>query len=529
MKFSNPEKISSKEMGVLDNNAEWLGIPKGYLMECAGYSFATEVYLRYNLSNKKNSHALIFCGTGNNGGDGFVIARHLASLGIESTVVLAGNPQKITTKEAKTSWNIISNHLTNTIRINIAKDSTDIVDLGIILDQTGYYNIIIDGLLGTGIKGKIREPIATAIDFINEAKTHKNIPIISIDVPSGLNPDTGEVSDKAVKADLVITFHKTKIGMKEGREFINEIVVRSIGIPQEAELFVGRGDIIPTLKLRRKDAHKGQYGRLLVIGGSKNYSGAPAYSSLTGIGFGIDLVITYTPEVIGDVLRSYSPNLIVRSSPGDWLNLDCFDEVSWLVDWANTIVIGPGLGQEKETENLLVELLKLFRKEEKNFVLDADALKLVKNHLELLSDQSVILTPHEGELKIMTDIELPSFDNLDERIKIISDISQNLNVTLLIKGPYDYISDTRNIKINKTGCPEMAIGGTGDVLAGLCGCFLSIGNSTFNSACSAAFLNGINGEYCKKTIGPRFTAMDMIKNINPSIEKLLNEKEFFNS
>ena len=516
------DKVSSEEVAILDNNSEWLGIPKGHLMECAGYSFTMEIIRRYNLNKNSSSKVIIFCGTGNNGGDGFVVARHLSSFGIRSLVVLLGNPSNIRTQEAKQNWDIISNNLNYLIQIKLIKDSSDIEPLVTALDESKGFKIIVDGLLGTGIKGNIREPVSTAIDFINKLKKVKKIPIVSIDVPSGLDPNTGIVAHKAIKSDLVITFHRNKRGMTSNNEYITEICVKSIGIPWEASLFVGRGDLIPTLKVRKIDNYKGQFGRVLVIGGSKNYSGAPAYSSLTGVHFGCDLVITYVPQIVGDVIRSYSPNLIVRTQPGDWLNSDALDEISWLIDWSNAIVIGPGMGIEKETENLLVKLLDILKKENKSFVLDADALKLIKNHLDLIKSQPVILSPHEEELKIMTDVELPPYNSIEERGKIIFNLANELDVTLLVKGPYDFISNGKQLKINRTGCPEMSMGGTGDVLAGLCACFLTTNNNPFHSACSAAYVNGFLGEYCKKTIGPRFTTTDMIEHINESILNLLN-------
>ncbi|MFX0071679.1 MAG: NAD(P)H-hydrate dehydratase [Candidatus Hermodarchaeota archaeon] len=521
----NSEKVSSEEIALLDNNSEWLGIPKSFLMECAGYSFTMELINKYNLKENKESKVAIFCGTGNNGGDGFVIARHLSSHDIKVLVILLGSPDNIRTKEAKLNWNIISQNLNYSIRTEIIKDSTDIGKIGMLIEEDKSYNIIIDGLLGTGIKGRIREPISTAIDLINTFKEEKSkrFKVVSIDVPSGMDPNTGEISDKAVKSDLVITFHRVKKGMEVDNEFIGEIVVKSIGIPQEAKILVGKGDIIPTLKVRKIDNHKGQFGRVFVVGGSKNYSGAPAYTSLTGINFGCDLVITYVPQIIGDVLRIYSPNMIVRTNPGDWLDLEAKEEILELIEWSDAIVIGPGLGLKEQTEDLLIELLKFLKEKKKSFVLDADALKLVKNHLNLIKGQSVILTPHEGELKIMTGVELPPYNKIEERSDIIFNLAKKLNLTLLVKGPYDYISNGKQIKLNRTGCPEMSIGGTGDVLAGLCACFLTTENDAFQSACSAAFINGYLGEYCKEKIGPRFTAMDMIENINNSILALFKK------
>ncbi|MFW9824126.1 MAG: NAD(P)H-hydrate dehydratase [Candidatus Thorarchaeota archaeon] len=519
MERFNSEKISAEDVAIADNNAQWLGIPLIHLMECAGYSIADEIVKRYNLGNK--SIVAIFCGTGNNGGDGFVVARQLAAFNIKSIVILVGAPENIRSHASRFNWELIANRINYLVKTDIVKDSTDIKNLKILKENESKMSLLVDGLLGTGISGKIREPISSAIDMINTLNIEKNLEVVSIDIPSGMNPNTGEVSHKAVKANLVIALHRTKKGLDIKSEYIKEIVIRSIGIPYEAELFVGKGDVIPTVKYRKIDNYKGEFGRMLVIGGSKNYSGAPAYSSLTGINFGLDLVITYVPEVIGDVLRSYSPNMIVRTSPGNWLNMKAFEEISILIDWANAVVIGPGLGTQKETEELLIELLHKLNTEKKRYILDADALKLVKNHLDLLKGQNVILTPHVGELKIMTNIDLSHYNQIEKRRDQILKLAKKLNTTLLVKGPYDYISDGSHIKINRTGCPEMSIGGTGDVLAGLCASLLATDNTLFQSACSGAFLNGIIGEYCKKEVGSRFTALDMINNINNSIIHLL--------
>ena len=505
------KKISSDELSILDNNSEWLGIPKSHLMECAGYSFATEIMAQGYL--KEKSKVAIYCGTGNNGGDGFVVARHLASYGVKVLVILVGVPDKIRTKEAQLNWDVIFSNLTYSIKTKFINDSTDAKVIMKIIEKDQSYSLIVDALLGTGIKGQIREPISSTIDTINSIreKEKERIKIASIDVPSGVDPDTGKIPDKAINPDLVITFHRIKKGLKKTEKY--QVIEKSIGIPPEASIFVGKGDLLPNLKTRNVDAHKGEFGRVLVIGGSKNYSGAPAYTSLSCIQFGCDLVITYVPEVVGDVIRTYSPNMIVRTSPGDWLSTKALEEILWLVNWANAIVIGPGLGIENASEELVKKIFENVDMAKKSFVIDADALKLIKNHLDLIKGKNVILTPHEGELKIILGIDLPHYSEIEQRGTEIFKIAKKLDVTLLVKGPYDYISDGKKLKINKTGCPEMSIGGTGDVLAGLCASFLTTGSNLFQAASSAAFLNGYVGEYCKKSIGPRFTAMDVINNI----------------
>ena len=514
------KKISSDELSILDNNSEWLGIPKSHLMECAGYSFTNEIIAQGFV--KEKIKVAIFCGTGNNGGDGFVVSRHLSSFGVKVLVILVGTPDKIRTEEARINWNIISKSLTYSVKIAYIKDSKDAEKIMKIIEQDQAYSLIVDGLLGTGIKGKIREPISSAIDIINKLKEKLDyLKIVSIDVPSGLDPDTGNTPDKVVHTDLVITFHRIKKGLKATKAY--QIIEKSIGIPPEASIFVGKGDLLPNLKIRNVDNHKGEFGRVLVVGGSKNYSGAPTYTSLSCIQFGCDLVITFVPEIVGDVIRSYSPNLIVRTSPGDWLTTKAFEEISSLADWANAIVIGPGLGTENSSEELIIKILENLELSKKSVVLDADALKLIKSHLDLIKGKKIILTPHEGELKIISGIDLPPYHEIEKRGSQIYKLSKELGVTLLVKGPYDYISNGTFLKINKTGCPEMSIGGTGDVLAGLCANFLTTGSDIFQAACSAAFLNGYIGQYCKMTIGPRFTAMDMINNINSGILNLLEK------
>ncbi|TFG21471.1 MAG: NAD(P)H-hydrate dehydratase [Promethearchaeota archaeon] len=513
------DKITSEELSILDNNSEWLGISKLQLMECAGFSFSN--YIKDHLDLNSKSKILIFCGLGNNGGDGFVIARHLASFNIPVSVFLVGIPDKINSNEAIHNWKILSS-LEYLVNKNTITDSKQMDTIQELFDDMNSNFIIIDALLGTGIKGKLREPIASCIRMINHVKENapRNLKVISVDVPSGMDPDTGKVSDNAVHSDLVITFHKPKSGLSKKSKYINELIVKSIGIPLEATIFVGKGDLLPALKKRKKDNHKGQFGKILIIGGSKNYSGAPAYAALTAINFGCDLVITFTPSVVGDVIRSYSPNMIVRSSKGEWLTIKAYDEVSKLIDWADTILIGPGMGLEKETEELFVRILEKLNPIQKKLVLDADALKLVKNHLDLIKGKEVILTPHEGELKIIKAIDLPKYDEIEKRGDITFKLAKEINSIVLLKGPYDYISDGHSLKINKTGCPEMSIGGTGDVLAGLCASFLTTDNTAFKSACSAVFLNGYLGQYCLNNVGPRFTATDMIKNLNNCIKSL---------
>ncbi|TLY03076.1 MAG: NAD(P)H-hydrate epimerase [Thaumarchaeota archaeon] len=214
-------EITVKQMMQIEENGHQMGFSRKLMMENAGASVARHITEKYpDLSKKK---VLVFAGLGNNGGDAFVVARHLAGFGCEPVVILLGAPDKIKTEEARSNWQLLEKM--NSVNLIIALDPSTI-DL--------QADIIVDGILGTGIAGKIREPYASAIDLINKLHAHK----CAVDIPSGMDPDTGNVTDKCVKADVTITFHKMKIGMQKRIDMCGKIIVEKIGIPPEAEIGV---------------------------------------------------------------------------------------------------------------------------------------------------------------------------------------------------------------------------------------------------------------------------------------------------
>jgi NAD(P)H-hydrate epimerase len=202
----------------IEENGHQMGFFRKLMMENAGAGTARLLVERDpDLTSKK---IVVFAGLGNNGGDAFVVARHLTGFGCKPTIILFGHPDKIKTEEARSNWKILEKM--ESVNLVLASDTN-----GLVIDA----EIIIDGILGTGISGKIREPYSSAIDLINRSSAFK----LAVDVPSGLDPDTGLVNDKCVKANITITFHKMKIGMGKNREMCGEIMVEKIGIPPEAE------------------------------------------------------------------------------------------------------------------------------------------------------------------------------------------------------------------------------------------------------------------------------------------------------
>lgn len=476
------DAITSSRMAAIDENCEYLGIKSLQLMENAGAGVA-----RLVKEKKHGEKITIIAGKGNNGGDAFVTARHLS--GMDVTVLLIGRKEEIKTQEARHNWNALEK---TSIPLYQVTDSTQLPSL---LKNT---DIIVDGIFGTGIKGEIKEPESTAIDLINASSAY----IISVDVPSGFDPDGGDF-DSSVRADLTATFHKMKVGLlsNAAREYTGEIELIDIGIPPDAWFFVGKGDIKPFME-RQAGGHKGDSGRILIIGGGA-YTGAPALSALSALRAGADIVTVAAPESVSGIIASFSPNLIVRPLPGSKLSVNSIPEISKLIEKHDVVVMGMGLGTAGDTMQAVREIVPLCKK----LVIDADA--LIRGLLPA-DDADIIITPHTGEMKRLSGVEIP-VDDTGKR-DFVRDFAGNNNVTVLLKGAVDIISDGVEVRSNRTGNAGMTVGGTGDVLAGLTGALFAKGDA-FSAACAAAFINGAAGDIAYDKSGYGLLATDIIDNI----------------
>ncbi|WP_290597017.1 MULTISPECIES: NAD(P)H-hydrate dehydratase [unclassified Archaeoglobus] len=454
------EVISSRDMQILDTNCEYYGLSRLQLMENAGKALADEIVKRF-----ESGKVLIFAGSGNNGGDGFVAARHLKNFHVE--VYLMGQPK---TEIARRNFEICC---TSEIPVRDGLPGEIVAD------------VIIDAMLGTGVRGKLREPYASAVEMIN----HSDAFTVAVDVPTGLNPDTGEYSE-AVRADMTVTFHKAKPGLLKAREVCGEIVIKDIGIPERFERLCGPGDVQSSYR-RREDAHKGEHGRVLVVGGG-DYTGAPALTSLAAYYSGADIVTTVVPETIKPIVAAYSPNLIVKGTKGDVITLKNLKEVEKLIGKHDVVVAGMGVGDNDEFGAFVVEMLKSCKKA----VLDAQG--IVRDIPETCE---CILTPHKGEFrKVFGEPEPDNVVRVAERIESV----------ILLKGKEDLITNGEKVKVNYSGNAGMTVGGTGDVLAGVCGALLC-SDDAFHAACAAAFVNGYAGDKCFDRFGYNYTAVDLIK------------------
>ncbi len=466
------ETITSEEMAVLDINCEYFGLSRLQLMENAGRGLAEEIVKRF-----EPCKVVIFAGLGNNGGDAFVCARFLKDFDVE--VFLLGRGKDIKTEIAKRNFEILK------------KAGYKIIE---VRDEIPEFeaDIIIDGMLGTGVRGKLRGIYAKSVEAINESKAFK----VAVDVPTGLNPDTGEY-ELCVKADLTVTFHKPKPGLLKAKDVVGELVVKDIGIPKSFENLAGVGDVKKVYK-RFESGHKGVHGRIAVIGGI-GYTGAVALTSLACYYAGADLVTTLVPKEIKGVVASFSPNLIVRE-----LDLSDLNSLNELMKKHHVAILGMGVERSDEFTDFVEEFLKL--ENVKKVVLDASA--IIKDVPE---DVECIMTPHAGEFKRV--FGEPTVENVVK-------VAKETNSVILLKGKEDVITDGERVRFNRTGNAGMTVGGTGDVLAGIAGAFFAL-NDAFWSASASAFVNGLAGDLCFEEKGYNFTAVDLLEKIPIAIKRCL--------
>lgn len=474
--------ISTLEMSIADVNSEYLGVNRIILMENAGRGLGELIWEVYNTTNR--SDIVIFAGKGGNGGDGMVAARHL-SRNVPIRLYLVGIQKDITKRSTFQNWKILQN-MSESIKLLELKQVEDIEKI-----EIKSTTLIVDSILGTGIRGSLREPLATLVQSITKWQ-EKGAIIISADTPTGIDPNTGEKANVFLSPQWTGIFHKQKQGLSSKNA--GKIRIIPIGVPPEAERIIGPGDLL-ALRSRSSWSKKGDNGRILIIGGNETYSGAPALAAMGAVQSGVDLVSILTPQKVSSAIRSYSPEFIVY----DYASTHLTEEVLSidLIKQSDVIVLGPGLGQHSDTQKAVSKVLNLVKKFDKHIVIDADALKL----LDIVDVTSkTILTPHAGEFSVLTDISLPgSPHEFIKRYQLVQDVSAQYSNVWVIKGHWDIVTDSSGyMKINKSGTPRMTRGGTGDILAGLIAGFITQVEMPFHAACIGAYINGRAGELAER-------------------------------
>lgn len=452
---------------IIDSNCKYYGLDTSILMENAGRGVASEIEKRFGTRNK----IAVFCGLGNNGGDGFVCARYLSKEN-RVTVYLIGDPENIKEGAALSKWDLLK-HLN--IEKILLKDSADIEKI------RPDFEIYVDAVFGVGVKGTLRHPYSDTINKLNEIDGVK----VSIDVASPY-----------FIPNVVVSLHTPKEGAT---------TVIDIGIPKEFNNLTGPG-FVNKLNARVNDSHKGDNGKVLVIGGSKEYHGAPIYASLAA-SYLSDLVYVTSPKKCAKIIKSYSPDTIVFPTEKNHFILEDIELLKNLSEKVDTILLGVGMGREPETIETVLAFLKSVSC--KKIIIDADGIFAIKGNLDILKKNNICITPHHSEYRMLFDEPLTE-DNI-----LIN--SEKYQISIVSKGEVDLISDGNKVIKNFTGNAGMTTGGTGDILAGLIAAFAAKG-TIIEAACAGTFLNGIVGDITAEEMGMNFRGSDMLERIPKSLK-----------
>ncbi|NMA65502.1 MAG: NAD(P)H-hydrate dehydratase [Clostridiaceae bacterium] len=481
--------ITPQQMRMIDKTAiEKLGIPGIVLMENAALCVTNKAASL--LENKKDAYITIVAGAGNNGGDAFAVARHLLTLGYIVSV-FSMTDLKSLTEDAYTNARILVNM---GVDIPII-DEESINRLEVSCERS---DLVIDGLLGTGLNRDVDGLWAMVIDIINE----KSRLILAIDIASGVDGLTGAVRGKAVKADATVTFFLPKTGMVQypGASFIGELTVADIGIPYDlVEVFdtpnlLEKKDVGKLILNRPMDGHKGTFGKVLAITGSKGMTGAAYLSCYSAYRTGCGLVKAVIPKSCTDIISVLVPETIIvpMTEKDGHLYLEDEHLLKELIYNSDALLIGPGLSCNEDTHRLLVKVVEFC---EIPMVIDADALNIMALDISLLENirGEAVITPHPAEMARLTGKTTSEIQQ--DRITIAKDFADEYGLNVVLKGAGTIIaSNDGRVSINPTGDDGMATAGAGDVLAGMVLAFLGQGMLPYDAACSAVFLHGLAGE-----------------------------------
>lgn len=465
------------------------GVPSLQLMEAAGRGLAraaAEVATRG--SGVGGAEVTVVCGKGNNGGDGLVAARHLAESGFEVVVITFGDRDELS-PDSQANLDRLPDGLAE------VHDGPP--------PASALRGIVIDAMLGTGFEGEPREPVAGAIQAINES----GLPVIACDVPSGVNASTGEASHTVVRADRTVTFHQRKLGhlVAPGKHLCGSVEVVPIGIPEGAPPPEAGGAIrarvLDLLPRRAADSTKFTSGRVSIVGGSRGLTGAVCLASEASIRAGAGYATAAVPGGLEDIFESKLTEVMTRGfGSGMALEPSQGDELLEHLAGAGAVVLGSGIGRSDGIARLCLDLAAGV---EAPLVVDADALSTVATELGPLASRrgTTVLTPHDGEAGRM--LGRPSGEVSARRLEAARELAAASAAVVLLKGDDTIVTDGERVAVNTLPAPALATAGTGDVLAGIVGAFLARGLDGFESAAAATFAHAAAGEIAALDVGNR--------------------------
>ncbi|WP_031515933.1 bifunctional ADP-dependent NAD(P)H-hydrate dehydratase/NAD(P)H-hydrate epimerase [Desulfofalx alkaliphila] len=509
--------VTAAEMRDIDRTAiEQYGIPGVVLMENAGIKVVEAVCEQLG-GCVKGRVVTIFVGKGNNGGDGLVVARHLLNKGADVRVLMVADPEQLVGDAAlnlniwhKMGQKVYPVHQPNGINmVKVSLMSTDLV---------------VDAMYGTGFRGAVSEKIGRIIDLINAS----GLPVIAVDIPSGLEADTGQIKGPCIRANVTVTFGLPKLGMvlEAGVAVTGEMVVADISLPKP--LLAGRkmnllqrNRVRQWIPRRRLAAHKGNFGRVLVVAGSVGMGGAALLTATACLRSGAGLVTLAMPEQLHDGIVGAAPEVMTLPLPQEngVLTAKALGALVDKLKFMDVLAVGPGLTRRDEAVDLVHQLLPHVNIP---VVIDADGLNAVAKDLAVLERVAgpVVLTPHPGEMARLLGVTVDEVQQ--NRISLTRQCAEKWACTVLLKGARTLVATPQGeIYINPTGNPGMATAGSGDVLTGVIAALMAQGLPPAEAAAAGAYLHGMAGDYGALQLGMTgLTAGDILENLPRCIKEV---------
>lgn len=496
--------LTPEQMAAAERYAAERGTSLAKLMDNAGFELSREI--RKIAFEKMKKSVLILCGRGNNGGDGFVCANRLLEDGLDVTVALVcGEPKA---QLAKYAFSKLSPQIK--------------VVCGNFTSEAEKADIIVDAVFGTGFRGELPESVSEVFRTADRTDSIK----IACDIPSGVNCLTGEVSAGTMTFDKTVTFHAVKIGsvMKPAKAFCGEITVSKIGIPENVSEYckyeIEAADLTfpeKVLPKRRADGHKGTFGKLLMVCGSKQYRGAAVLSASAAIRSGAGLVEVFSEKEVIDGMFGLVPEAVYTET-----ELDRPEKAAEIIleksKKASAILIGCGIGDTEENARLVERLAK---EAEVPLIIDADGINSISRNIDVLSDAKaqIILTPHPAELSRICGVSVK--EAVENRLGLAVDTALKYGAVVMAKGAGTFITDGKKVIFADFGNTALSKGGSGDILAGITASFIAQGASPLNGGAAASAVLGATAEMLCETASERgIVGSDVISALPYAFKKL---------
>jgi len=504
--------LKAQEMKDIDRRAtSEYDIPSILLMENAGIK--TVEVIKDILKTPRDKKVIILAGKGNNGGDGLVAARHLLNWGASVETFLTADTLNMT-DNSSVNYQILGKMSKKIFTLNREED-LDRLNLSLLNSD-----LIVDALYGIGFKGSFDDFETKIIKMVNRSRS----PVVAVDIPSGVDADTGRVHGEVIKASYTVTFALPKIGLiiEPGRDFVGKLKVADITIPSflltDSKLktnLITEDFIKPLIRTRPAESHKGTYGHALVIGGSVGLTGAVIMASNAALRCGAGLVTAGIPgsllPVVEGGLFEVMTTPLAETNQGA-IGLEALPAIENLLGTVSVCAIGPGMSGASEGNAVVRFVLE---RSGIPVVIDADGLNALKGDAAILKDRQipVVLTPHPGEMARLTGKSIEEIQS--DRIGIARDFAEQWEVTLVLKGNKTVIANPLgDIYVNTTGNPGMATAGSGDVLCGIITGLISQGLKPQDAAVAGVYLHGMAGDYAAQRKGQRgLVAGDLINSL----------------